>query len=809
MNTLLKAHVLADSVLQEEIDLELRSLEEGVIRYRRLANEAVGRGDGASLKPAERMLLHWFEPLTAMIQTEQEACRIGTPGIGRASAGPVLNAVKADILAVLTMHTVVSACMAEPEGAPTNRLSHGIGSAAFAEIHTRELRAEKMLKELERKYRRLNAKRVNWWAKKNLDDPWTSRVAAVQTGIILIGLLISSASAGDYMEEVFDPAFEAVNVRRDGKMHGIIRMADRVYRIIDGGHDARQHMRPRYLPMVVTPYPWTTDAQGGYVKIRTPLVSKPTGTQKRYYAGADLSRVYDALHAVGMTPWRINRRVYEVQQALWKSGGGLLGIPHAEGRPLLPFPAGYKADAHPHHRWDDVDPEIKKRHKAESSALRKENIRRASDREEFVQKLIVANRFRDQPRFFYPHQLDFRGRMYPIPAHLNHQGNDVCRGFLEFAESKPVDDRATWWIAVHAANSWGLDRVPFAERVEWTRTNAAMIVHAAADPIGTDWWRSAEKPWQFLAACFAAADPGAAAHLPIQLDGTCNGLQHYAALGRDERGAAVVNMLPGPAPVSVYSNVAEVVARMIRADASSCNAALAEKFATRDIIKQNVMTRYYSVTSYGAAQQIRTKLEDLGMGTDSLNDASRYLSRMVMSAIGEVCPAADAIMDWLRGCAQAVADTGQPVRWTTPLGFPVTQPYRKYRTRLVLTRLIDMRLICEDESVPIAAKRHIDGFAPNFVHSIDATHMMMTAVACRDAGITFAGVHDSDWTHAATVDPMARILREQFITLHSRPILADLAAELRRLNPDAVIPDPPPAGTYDLSSIIDSPYFFS
>ncbi|GFH30236.1 DNA-directed RNA polymerase, partial [Haematococcus lacustris] len=39
-------------------------------------------------------------------------------------------------------------------------------------------------------------------------------------------------------------------------------------------------------------------------------------------------------------------------------------------------------------------------------------------------------------------------------------------------------------------------------------------------------------------------------------DGSCNGLQHYAALARDSRGAAAVNLVPSDKPQDVYSAVA-------------------------------------------------------------------------------------------------------------------------------------------------------------------------------------------------------------------------------------------------------------
>lgn len=38
-------------------------------------------------------------------------------------------------------------------------------------------------------------------------------------------------------------------------------------------------------------------------------------------------------------------------------------------------------------------------------------------------------------------------------------------------------------------------------------------------------------------------------------------------------------------------------------------------------------------------------------------------------------------------------------------------------------------------------KRQRTAFPPNFVHSLDGSHMMMTAVACKKAGLNFAGLY--------------------------------------------------------------------
>jgi DNA-directed RNA polymerase len=42
-------------------------------------------------------------------------------------------------------------------------------------------------------------------------------------------------------------------------------------------------------------------------------------------------------------------------------------------------------------------------------------------------------------------------------------------------------------------------------------------------------------------------------------------------------------------------------------------------------------------------------------------------------------------------------------------------------------------------------KRQRTAFPPNFVHSLDGTHMMMTAVACKQAGLSFAGISILDY----------------------------------------------------------------
>ena len=46
-------------------------------------------------------------------------------------------------------------------------------------------------------------------------------------------------------------------------------------------------------------------------------------------------------------------------------------------------------------------------------------------------------------------------------------------------------------------------------------------------------------------------------------------------------------------------------------------------------------------------------------------------------------------------------------------------------------------LVTADDSLPILKSRQRTAFPPNYIHSLDSSHMLMTAVACKRAGGQF------------------------------------------------------------------------
>lgn len=337
----------------------------------------------------------------------------------------------------------------------------------------------------------------------------------------------------------------------------------------------------------------------------------------------------------------------------------------------------------------------------------------------------------------------------------------------------------------------------------------------------TPFWYKAESPFQFLATCFeihgalASADPPSyKSRLPIHQDGSCNGLQHYAALGRDLTGGWAVNLCPTERPQDVYTEISNLVQRRVAADAEAGvpEAALLQSSTEvdRKLVKQTVMTSVYGVTFVGARTQIGNRLRERGFEDSvAMYKVSCYAARVTLDCLHEMFQSAKHIMQWLSECARMVAKEGKSMEWTTPLGLPVVQPYRrktKQHVRTVLQRLV---LVESHDDLPVMKQRQRTAFPPNYIHSIDSSHMMLTAIACKAAGLDFAGVHDSFWTHAGTVDQMNVILRDQFIDLHAQPLLEDLLQELNTQFPGVNFPPLPPKGDLNLEDIHGATYFFS
>jgi len=418
---------------------------------------------------------------------------------------------------------------------------------------------------------------------------------------------------------------------------------------------------------------------------------------------------------------------------------------------------------------------------------------------------------------------------------------------LTFSESKPLGKRGLYWLKVHLANLAGNDKITFDERAKFTDCHMDDVRKCVEHPFTHTWWMDLDDPFQGLATCHEivnAIDSGNPetyeSSLPIHMDGSCNGLQHYAALGRDKVGGRAVNLCNDEKPQDVYSGVMKEVIRRVAEEAektldidvtkdpkkltkkereamtSNRAAKLTNGLIDRGVVKRTVMTSVYGVTYIGAKKQIQEKIEEKleAKGIDvheietEIYSACGYLARITMDVMGDLFTGARQTMNWLATCARLISSQGQPVAWISPIGVPAVQPYRHKQPYTVVTLLQKVILINNNANLPVHKTRQASAFPPNYVHSLDSSHMLLTALEMDRRGLTFSAVHDSFWTHASDIDEMNEVLRDCFVDLYSGPLLEDLKKTWELQYPSLDFPDVPERGDLDLEEVKDAPYFF-
>jgi len=173
-------------------------------------------------------------------------------------------------------------------------------------------------------------------------------------------------------------------------------------------------------------------------------------------------------------------------------------------------------------------------------------------------------------------------------------------------------------------------------------------------------------------------------------------------------------------------------------------------------------------------------------------------------------------MDWLQECAKVAAKEGLPINWCTPVGLPIQQAYQSMKSRRVKTTLGDtvIYLSLREEQSSIDKGRMKSSVSPNFVHSMDASHLMSSVDLAQRNGIEdFAMIHDSFGTHAANTNLFGACLRESFISMYEdHNVLEEFRASILAMLPKELhkdIPPVPPKGTLDLQQIRDSDFFFA
>ena len=402
-----------------------------------------------------------------------------------------------------------------------------------------------------------------------------------------------------------------------------------IWRLYAVNNTVEFDFRSADLPMICPPLPWVSTTTGAYITLNSELVKitpRAVSDQQDRLSllpkGA-LDPVLDSVNQLSSVPWKVNKELLDLAIRIFTNDAPevdkrlkiQLDIPlevNTLEKPKLDQSVAYGMSKG---TLSKMEREHYFKHVQQTQDY--DDLRTATYSQycDLLYRLSLAKHFENEVLWF-PHNLDFRGRAYPLAPLINHMGSDLPRSLLLFAKGKPLGRDGFEWLKLHTINLTDMKKKEsIASRLAFAEEMLPEMLDSAKNPLtGRRWWLESDAPWQTLSACMEVAAAlecpegveNYVSHLPIHQDGSCNGLQHYAAIGRDSLGASAVNLVPSELPGDVYSEIANIVEQKREEDSVAGNdiAKNLEGIIRRKVVKRPVMTTVYGVTMYGAAKQV-------------------------------------------------------------------------------------------------------------------------------------------------------------------------------------------------------------
>ena len=472
----------------------------------------------------------------------------------------------------------------------------------------------------------------------------------------------------------------------------------------------------------------------------------------------------------------------------------------------------------------------------ESSELKRlQSISKASEYRSIVS---VVSRLRKWDQFHQYVECDYRGRVYFRQPFFNFQGSDTARGLFLFDKPRRVTAKGLKWLARHTATCFNetyhkshpfaanyrdhldaeglddisVDKMTLEDRERWTYENMDLILSTW----GLD--DRAEKSVSFLACCYEwrkyeENKEHFFSRLPIPIDGSNNGWQHLAAISADAEAGRLVGLVPTDIPEDFYVQTAKALKELVPDWFEKRDIPM--KHIRKGISKRGSMTRAYSAGAGKIAENMYMDCRTEGFDERydiTLKDCN-ILAKNLVQAIDVVCPGPLQTMKYLQQLAvEDIKQNGEPTMyWETPSGFPVVyhaprMDKKRYRLRMRGKSGTDNRInhigLFPTEYPDI--KKFMSGISPNFIHSLDATHMCLVLSQWDGA---FGGVHDSFSTHADDVDELLALTKAVFVDMYdSGSNFKDIKRILKLEDSETTEPN---LGSLTITEVKDSDYFFA
>ena len=429
---------------------------------------------------------------------------------------------------------------------------------------------------------------------------------------------------------------------------------------------------PEAWPMLIEPNNWDADYHGGYLL-------------NEVMRGHDMVRRGNGPSIQGEVPFEFLNKIQKVAYTLNPFVVGVAKTLYERGHTVSKFIPIWNEEPPPKPPNIEDDEEVRKNYrrlKAEWHNRQNDNAQRCIRTRKTME---AVDRFSKYEKFYLPWSFDYRGRAYPIPAFLTPHDTNFGKSLLKFHEESFITPESEEWLAFQVATTYGKDKDPIRDRIDWVKDNLDLITLVATDPItNLGLWEETDEPWLFLAACeeyyhcLIECDRHYTG-LPIAVDATCSGVQILAGLARDASAARLVNVLPGPKPEDAYLAVANEAMDQIPERL--------RPYTDRKTTKRTVMTLPYNSKPHSNRTYIKEAYVEAGI--EPTKDELTQVVKAVRSAMKRVLPGPMEVMEWIEREVGLLIKSGRTeLTWTTPSGFEVTQKFMKQQVEQLELQLM-------------------------------------------------------------------------------------------------------------------------
>ena len=478
----------------------------------------------------------------------------------------------------------------------------------------------------------------------------------------------------------------------------------------------------------------------------------------------------------------------------------------------------------------DVMSELEKKGKSviPSRPINKKDVVNRSKFDSYMRARNVAKGLRDDV-FYNRMSSDRFARTYADAVALHWQGDDINRGLMMFSNGKKLGRNGYKDFSRNFMNIAGFDKIPMKTRIElFDKIPDKLILQTAKDPVKYDWWFT-QNNWietgifknlngldrrdleeiRKLASKGNPGDEGAfqalamikeraemiqwvkdgnkledfISFLPSQRDGTTNVLQHFAGISRDKSIAKAVNMTKQRNVADAYIMLRDSMDEIGRNMASTdplrkyIDVPGLTHAKRRKSVKKGLMTSQYNAGPQTLGDGYFEALESVKVNgklifKDATSAEKLAVGRIILKAAEKQFPQATNTRYLLNNFAEAhEISKAKAIEVKTPMGFPYRQSYAKTETRQIQLNLQGgqtMKLDVRVELDELDYGKQNRAFAPNIIHSMDATHKSLVANRLyQKYGIKdFSMIHDSFGAHFGNMDLLTKETRLAFLEMY-------------------------------------------